>query len=100
VQAERGVLAPGMRADVNVIDPERLALLPPELVHDLPARGRRLLQRARGYVATFVAGTAILEHDELTGALPGKLIRGPQAAPSSSPARSAAAPTSPLLVTA
>lgn len=78
---DRGVLAPGWRADVNVIDLDRLALRPPRLVRDLPAGGRRLVQRARGYVATLVAGTPILERDELTGALPGRLVRGPQVAP-------------------
>jgi N-acyl-D-aspartate/D-glutamate deacylase len=83
---DRGVLAPGFRADVNVIDLARLQLRPPELVRDLPAQGRRLLQRAAGYVATITAGQAILEHDELTGALPGRLVRGPQAAPALAPA--------------
>jgi N-acyl-D-amino-acid deacylase len=78
---DRGVLAPGFRADVNVIDLEHLHLRPPELVRDLPAHGRRLLQRATGYMATIVAGQAILEHDELTGVLPGRLVRGPQVAP-------------------
>lgn len=78
---DRGVLAPGFRADVNLIDAARLALRPVELVRDLPAQGRRLLQRATGYVATLVAGTPILEHDELTGATPGRLLRGPQPAP-------------------
>ncbi len=84
---DRGVLAPGFRADLNVIDLERLALRPPELARDLPAQGRRLLQRARGYVATLVAGTPILERDELTGELPGRLVRGPQAAPALALAR-------------
>jgi len=50
-------------------------------VHDLPAGGRRLLQRAKGYVATIVSGETILRDGEKTGALPGRLIRGAQAAP-------------------
>ena len=53
----------------------------PRLAHDLPAGGRRLVQRARGYVATICRGTVISEHGTPTGALPGKLVRGPQVAP-------------------
>ena len=79
---DRGVIAPGYRADLNLIDYERLALPAPEVVHDLPAGGRRLLQRARGYVATVVAGDVTYEHGEATGALPGRLVRGARAAPS------------------
>ena len=75
---DRGLLAPGYKADVNVIDLEKLALLPPKMVYDLPAGGRRLLQRARGYEASIVSGTVILERDEHTGALPGRLVRGAQ----------------------
>ncbi|MDZ7679368.1 MAG: amidohydrolase family protein [Acidimicrobiales bacterium] len=78
---DRGVLAPGYRADINVIDHERLRVLSPEAVHDLPAGGRRLLQRAEGYVHTFVAGTEILAGDKPTGELPGRLVRGAQPAP-------------------
>jgi N-acyl-D-aspartate/D-glutamate deacylase len=70
------VLAPGYRADVNVIDMARLRLLPPQVVYDLPAGGRRLIQRAAGYRHTFVAGTEIVRNDEHTGALPGRLLRG------------------------
>jgi N-acyl-D-aspartate/D-glutamate deacylase len=77
---DRGVLAPGMRADVNVIDLDRLAIAPPEMVHDLPAEGRRLVQRARGYRMTVKSGVPIFEDGEPTGALPGRLVRGPQAA--------------------
>jgi len=73
---DRGTLAPGQRADINVIDFATLDLLPPEVAHDLPTGGRRLLQRARGYRHTFVAGTEVLRDDELTGATPGRLIRG------------------------
>jgi N-acyl-D-aspartate/D-glutamate deacylase len=73
---DRGLVAPGLRADLNVIDFDRLTLTPPVMAYDLPAGGRRLLQRARGYVATMVAGTIVSEHDEPTGALPGRLVRG------------------------
>ncbi|MBP7666702.1 MAG: amidohydrolase family protein [Burkholderiaceae bacterium] len=73
---DRGTLAPGQRADINVIDFATLDLLPPEVAYDLPTGGRRLLQRARGYRHTFVAGTEVLRDDELTGATPGRLIRG------------------------
>lgn len=78
---DRGLLAPGLRADVNVIDFERLGLEPAYMAYDLPAQGRRLLQRARGYVATICDGVIISENDEATGAMPGKLLRGtgPQA---------------------
>ncbi|MEK6210203.1 MAG: amidohydrolase family protein [Pseudomonadota bacterium] len=72
---DRGVLAPGYRADLNVIDFERLRLCKPEVVYDLPAGGRRLTQRAQGYRHTFVAGTETLCDDEHTGALPGRLLR-------------------------
>ncbi|MFP3907949.1 MAG: amidohydrolase family protein, partial [Acidimicrobiales bacterium] len=78
---DRGVLAPGYRADINVIDHERLRVLSPEAVHDLPAGGRRLVQRAEGYLHTFVAGTEIAADDRPTGELPGRLVRGAQPAP-------------------
>jgi N-acyl-D-aspartate/D-glutamate deacylase len=78
---DRGLLAPGMRADVNVIDFDRLALAAPEMVFDLPAHGRRLVQRASGYRLTVERGTVVLEEDRATGALPGRLVRGPQAPP-------------------
>ncbi len=73
--AGRGVLRPGMRADVNVFDLTALSLEAPRMVSDLPAGGRRLLQRARGYVATVVAGTVTYRDGEATGALPGRLVR-------------------------
>jgi N-acyl-D-aspartate/D-glutamate deacylase len=79
--ADRGVLAPGYRADVNVIDFEHLTARRPEMVFDLPAGGKRLVQRADGYVATVVAGTITYERGEECGPLPGRLVRGPQAAP-------------------
>ena len=77
--ADRGLVAPGMRADLNVIDFDALGFEVPRMAFDLPADGRRLVQRGRGYVATFVAGVQTVADDEFTGELPGKLIRGPQA---------------------
>ena len=78
---DRGVVAPGYKADLNVIDFERLGLRPPTIVHDLPAGGRRLLQRASGYRYTVKSGTVTFEDGEPTGALPGRLVRGAQAGP-------------------
>jgi N-acyl-D-amino-acid deacylase len=72
---DRGRLVPGLRADINVIDFENLKVRKPELVHDMPAGGRRFVQRVEGYQATFVAGTPIFEHGEHTGAMPGRLVR-------------------------
>jgi N-acyl-D-amino-acid deacylase len=77
---DRGLLAPGSKADVNVIDLDALALAPPEMVHDLPAGGRRLVQRARGYRATIKSGATVFEDGVATGTLPGRLIRGARAA--------------------
>lgn len=81
---DRGVIAPGYRADLNVIDFDNLAVTKPEMVWDLPAGGRRLLQRATGYLHTFVAGEETYADGEATGALPGGLVRGAQPAPASS----------------
>ena len=78
---DRGVLAPGMKADVNLIDFDKLKILPPEMVFDLPADGRRMIQRADGYRATIVSGIVTFENGQETGQMPGRLIRGPQAAP-------------------
>lgn len=78
---DRGRIAPGYRADLNLIDYDRLALLPPEVAHDLPAGGRRLMQRAKGYVATVVAGEITYRDGVPTSALPGRLVRGPQQSP-------------------
>ncbi len=78
---DRGRLAPGYRADVNLIDLYRLGFDTPRMAHDLPAGARRLVQRARGYDATFLGGVQIVDHDEFTGALPGRLLRGPQPIP-------------------
>jgi N-acyl-D-aspartate/D-glutamate deacylase len=79
---DRGLLAPGHLADVNIIDHEALALEAPEMVYDLPASGKRLVQRARGYVATIKSGRVVREHGEATGERPGGLLRGPQPQPS------------------
>jgi N-acyl-D-aspartate/D-glutamate deacylase len=79
--ADRGVLAPGYRADLNVIDLDGLRLRRPEVHHDLPGGGRRLLQRADGYRHTVVRGVETYADGIDTGDLPGRLIRGPQAVP-------------------
>jgi N-acyl-D-aspartate/D-glutamate deacylase len=78
---DRGTLEPGMRADLNLVDWEALALEPPRMVFDLPAGGKRLVQGARGYRATLVAGEATFEGGEPTGALPGGLVRGARPRP-------------------
>jgi N-acyl-D-aspartate/D-glutamate deacylase len=78
---DRGAIAVGMKADLNVIDYDRLRVEKPGVAEDLPAGGRRLLQAAKGYAATIVSGEIIARDDTPTGALPGKLIRGAQAAP-------------------
>ncbi|MEZ5854678.1 MAG: amidohydrolase family protein [Hyphomicrobiaceae bacterium] len=77
---DRGVIAPGMKADINVIDFANLGLERPEMVVDLPAGGRRLMQKARGYVATAKAGQVTYRDGVATGALPGGLVRGPKVA--------------------
>jgi len=77
---DRGVVAPGFKADLNVIDYERLSLHAPYPVRDLPGGGRRLMQRADGYVATVKSGAVTYRDGEFTGAVPGRLIRGAQAA--------------------
>jgi N-acyl-D-aspartate/D-glutamate deacylase len=73
---DRGVVAPGLRADLNLIDFERLQLRLPELVCDLPGGARRLVQRADGYVATIVAGETTMADGQDTAARPGRLVRG------------------------
>ncbi len=74
--ADRGTVEPGALADCNLIDYDALTLGAPYVTNDLPAGGRRLLQKASGYVATVKAGTVTFEHGEPTGALPGRLVRG------------------------
>ena len=78
---DRGLIAPGYRADLNVIDLDNLSLDLPRVVRDLPAGGRRLMQDARGYTATVVDGVIVTRDGQHTGALPGSLVRGPQPAP-------------------
>jgi N-acyl-D-aspartate/D-glutamate deacylase len=78
---DRGILAPGYKADLNVIDHESLTLYKPEVRYDLPRSGRRLHQRAKGFDLTMVAGKIIRRADEPTAELPGKLVRGAQPAP-------------------
>jgi N-acyl-D-amino-acid deacylase len=78
---DRGVLAPGYLADLNVIDLDGLGCAPPEITADLPAGGRRLLQSAHGYRWTLKRGTVTFEDGAHTGALPGSLVRGTQGAP-------------------
>ena len=78
---DRGVLAPGYVADVNVIDLASLACRPPKIIHDLPAGGRRLMQTAEGYRSTIKAGAVTFEGGQHTGELPGTLLRGTSPAP-------------------
>ena len=78
---DRGLIAPGMLGDVNVIDYDALALENPEVRDDMPAGGRRLLQGARGYVATIKRGVVTYRNGVATGAHPGRLVRGAQPAP-------------------
>jgi N-acyl-D-aspartate/D-glutamate deacylase len=78
---DRGVLSVGRKADVNVIDHDAVRLGQPKVIFDLPAGGRRLTQTANGYEAMVVAGQVVSRGGAPTGALPGRLVRGPQAAP-------------------
>ncbi|MCB0987177.1 MAG: amidohydrolase family protein, partial [Acidimicrobiales bacterium] len=73
---DRGVIEPGRRADLNVIDLDRLTIGAPELRHDLPAGASRILQSAHGYIATLVAGVVTRSDDADTGERPGRLVRG------------------------
>jgi len=73
---DRGVLAPGYKADINIIDFNNLRIKPPKVLYDLPAGGRRLVQEAEGYRHIFVSGTETLQNDTFTGELPGVLVRG------------------------
>jgi N-acyl-D-aspartate/D-glutamate deacylase len=81
---DRGLLAPGYKADLNVIDMDHLALSAPRMVHDLPAGGKRLMQDARGYLHTIVSGIETYADGQATGALPGRLVRGQQHDPGAS----------------
>jgi N-acyl-D-aspartate/D-glutamate deacylase len=78
---DRGRVAPGYKADLNIIDWDRLTLKPPTVAYDLPSGGRRLTQDAAGYVATIVNGITVYRDGQPTGQLPGRLVRGQQAAP-------------------
>jgi N-acyl-D-amino-acid deacylase len=78
---DRGLVAPGHLADLNVIDVDNVASDAPVMVYDLPAGGRRLVQRARGYAATVKRGVVVRDHDQPTGERPGRLVRGAQPAP-------------------
>lgn len=78
--ADRGLLAPGLRADVNVIDLDRLAIDVPRMAYELPTGARRFVQGSRGYHLTIAGGNVVREDDEFTGERPGRLFRGPQPA--------------------
>jgi N-acyl-D-aspartate/D-glutamate deacylase len=75
---DRGLIREGYKADLNVIDYDRLTVHIPHMVKDLPGNGRRLTQEASGFVATIVNGEIILRDDQPTRAFPGRLVRGPQ----------------------
>ena len=77
---DRGLLRVGMAADMMVFDPDTIAAEMPEVVHDLPAGAKRLIQKTRGIMATVVNGDVLLREGKHTGALPGRLLRGPLAA--------------------
>ncbi|HKK30388.1 MAG TPA: amidohydrolase family protein [Alphaproteobacteria bacterium] len=74
--SDRGELSVGKKADINVIDYDSLAICPPEVLYDLPAGGKRMVQRIQGYDATIVSGQAVYRNGEATDALPGRLVRG------------------------
>ena len=75
---DRGILAPGYKADINIIDYDTLALDQPKVIYDLPAGGRRLDQTAQGYDAMIVSGKVVYRGGQPTGELPGRLVRGQQ----------------------
>jgi N-acyl-D-amino-acid deacylase len=79
---DRWLIAPGMKANVNVIDFEDLHISAPRMVYDLPANGKRFVQDIQGYRYTICSGEVIYQDGKPTGSLPGKLIRGPQSDPS------------------
>src|SRR5581483_938833 len=78
---DRGIIAPGYRADINVIDTSRVGIGRHQIVADLPSGGQRLHQNATGYDATIVAGEVTYRQGVPTGALPGRLVRGAQPVP-------------------
>jgi N-acyl-D-aspartate/D-glutamate deacylase len=73
---DRGLVSPGLKADLNVIDFDRLNVHAPEVLYDLPSGGRRLVQRTEGYEATILSGVPVYRNGQATGALPGRLVRG------------------------
>ena len=73
---DRGLLKVGLKADINILDYDKMKLRRPEVVYDLPAGGRRLIQRTDGFDATIVSGEIVYRQGEATGALPGRLVRG------------------------
>jgi N-acyl-D-aspartate/D-glutamate deacylase len=77
---DRGLLQVGMKADINILDYDNMRLRSPEIAYDLPAGGKRLIQRTDGFDATIVSGAVVYRHGEATGALPGRLIRGARGA--------------------
>jgi N-acyl-D-amino-acid deacylase len=77
---DRGIIAEGYKADLNVIDYDRLRLHAPDVLYDLPAGGRRISQSADGFAATIVSGTVIYRDGKPTGRLPGRLVRGAKGA--------------------
>ncbi|NDH63759.1 MAG: D-aminoacylase [Alphaproteobacteria bacterium] len=77
---DRGLLKVGLKADINILDYDRLRLRRPEIVYDLPAGGKRLVQRTDGFDATIVSGAVVYRHGEATGRLPGRLVRGARGA--------------------
>jgi N-acyl-D-aspartate/D-glutamate deacylase len=79
--ADRGLLRTGMKADINILDYDNMRLRPPQIAYDLPAGGKRLLQRTEGIDATIVSGAIVYRHGEATDALPGRLIRGGNVTP-------------------
>ncbi|MEQ9121682.1 MAG: amidohydrolase family protein, partial [Alphaproteobacteria bacterium] len=76
---DRGLISIGKKADINVIDYDRLSIRPPEVLYDLPAGGKRMVQRTEGYDATIVSGEVVYRNGAETGALPGRLVRGARA---------------------
>lgn len=84
---DRGIVAEGYKADLNIIDMDRLILHRPQVKADLPAGGKRLTQKSQGYVATIVSGIVTYRNGEATGALPGRLVRGTRPAPGEVTAR-------------
>lgn len=74
--SDRGVLAPGKKADVNIIDWDKVGFSDPYVTYDLPANGKRLMQKSTGYDATIVSGKVTYRNGEATGALPGGVVRG------------------------